>query len=826
MPNLYFWARSQRATHPLAALGLLLATAGPAPARPAAVAPTATLSTEEHNASGLAAAGKPGLHSAAFHGRPATAPWATHTPSAVAAASSTPERLPNARCTAPTLTRLSAGSGPVGGSVTLTGANLGGATGVYFNGLAASSFVVLNATTVLATVPAGAASGSVTVATPDGTTAGAAFTVITDLVVSASAAVAAGTYNSIKVLGTATLAGNVTVSGAVTVQPGGRLNDGCFVLSGPGSFTLAAGGTLGICAAQGLSSSPGVGAIQTTGVRSYSTDATYAYSGTAAQATGNALPAQVRALSTTNDYDLVISSPVAVAQTLTVAGAGDLLANGALTLLSSAGGTALVVNSGGGMVSGDVTVQRYLDPSLNPGLGYRHYSAPVFNTTVAGLTTSGFTPTVNADYNTAATPGAVRPFPTVFGYDQDRLATVSSSYGAFDKGWVSPTDINSYLGLGYGFAVQIGADQRVAFTGQLVNGTIVLDHLRRGAASSPNAADAGWQLLGNPYPSPIDFSRLVDGTDRVNLDAGCYVLESAGPYTGTYRACVNGLPAGGSLIGTAQGFFVRVRSGQTTGALTFRNAHRLTSYASQVPVHRQAADLRPLVQLELRGGGLADVLYAYAEAGTSPAFDSQYDALKLPNTTGLNLASVAGSGESLAIDGRPAFTAATVLPLVVGVPAAGTYALTAVALPNLPAGLDAYLTDAQTGQTLRLAEGQPYSFGVSASQATAVLTGRFSLRFSPAGALAASAALTAAGVSVYPSPAHSSFAVEVPSLGVAGTVQAELLNTLGQVVHRQSAALLATGAHFTVATADLAAGVYTLRLTAGAASLATRVVLN
>ena len=41
--------------------------------------------------------------------------------------------------------------------------------------------------------------------------------------------------------------------------------------------------------------------------------------------------------------------------------------------------------------------------------------------TVASLATSGFTPVVNPAYNSSATPGLVTPFPTVYGYAQDRL---------------------------------------------------------------------------------------------------------------------------------------------------------------------------------------------------------------------------------------------------------------------------------------------------------------------------------------------------------------------------------------------------------------------
>ncbi|GAB2854321.1 T9SS type A sorting domain-containing protein [Hymenobacter ruber] len=91
---------------------------------------------------------------------------------------------------------------------------------------------------------------------------------------------------------------------------------------------------------------------------------------------------------------------------------------------------------------------------------------------------------------------------------------------------------------------------------------------------------------------------------------------------------------------------------------------------------------------------------------------------------------------------------------------------------------------------------------------------------------ATTTALTAAGVSVYPNPAHESFTVRVPAVANATSVQAELLNALGQVVRRQSAALPAAGASLLIPTTDLATGVYTLRLRAGDASLVKRVVIN
>ncbi|MDO7848988.1 FG-GAP-like repeat-containing protein [Hymenobacter sp. M29] len=743
----------------------------------------------------------------------------------------------------PVLTGISPSTGGVGTVVTLTGTGLSNATVVRFTttpavpggGDVTSGFTVNAAGTQITGIvaPNFVRSGPVEVVTAVGTSPtnfSIFFNYVQDLIITGTQTIQPGTYNNITVRNgaTAQLGNNVTTIGAVTVENGGTFNDNCFVLTSNGSFVAAAGATLGICNAGGLAATGASGAIQGTGTRSFAADASYRFNGSAAQVTGTGLPAAVRNLTVAGAGTVTLSAPLTVAQVLALSGAGNFALNGqALTLPSGPGGTALVVNSGTGVVSGSTaTVQRYLNPSKNPGLGYRHYSAPVSGSTVADLATAGFTPEISQGsvYNTSATPGLVTPFPTVYGYDQARIATVTSNYSAFDKGFFVPAALSTPLEVGRGYVVQIGAAQLVDFTGQPNTGpyTLALD---RNAAATPGATEAGWQLLGNPYPAPIDF-RLVDAADRANLDASVYVIESSGPYTGAYRAFVNGVGSS-PLVGSGQSFFVRVSDGQTAGSFTFRNNQRLTTFATQAPVYRTTADARSLVQLALRGAtGAADDFFAYAETGATPAYDIAFDAVKLANSTGLNLSSAATTGERLAIDGRAAFTAATVLSLNVGVPAAGTYSFAAAQLNNLPAGLDALLTDAATGQTVNLRTQPSYSFSVSTAQANAVLTSRFTLRFAASSPLATASALTAAEVTLYPNPAHDRFSVLVPAVAGATQVQGTLLNALGQTVRTQLGAATAQGTRLSFGTSGLAAGVYTLRLRVGTATLAKRVVIQ
>jgi hypothetical protein len=637
-----------------------------------------------------------------------------------------------------------------------------------------------------------------------------------DLVVSTpNQIVAGGNYNSITVTngGSGALQGPVQVSTSLTVQGGGRLDTNCQPLTGSGSFTVADGATLGICDAAGIAAMGSTGAVQVTGTRSFSTAASYVYNGTTTQITGSGLPSQVRDLTTTNTSALTLSQPVAVAQTLTVASSGNVVLNNqVLTLLSSATGTALVVNSGSGTVQGPTaTVQRYLDGSRNAGPGYRQLSAPVSGSTVADLATPSFTPMVNPAYNTSAQPNMVQPYPTVFGYDESRLVTTTNNTPLFDKGWYSPATLSDPLVVAKGYTVNMPANQVVDFVGTLNNGDYSQTLTRQS-----QAAEGGWHLVGNPYPAPLS-SAQISAADRSNLDAAIYISQSTGQYTNTYRSYVNGIGVG-SVIPLGQAFFVRVSAGQSSGTLTLRNSQRATSYATQVAVQRTTADTRPRLNLTLNApSGGADELYVYAESGATTGFDGEQDAAKLPNNNGLNLGALTSAGQSLSIQGLS--TLAGRLALSVQVPAAGNYSLTAAELLNLPAGVQPVLEDTKTGQRTTLtAAGTSYSFAVAAGEN---LAGRFWLNLSTASPLATASALQT-DLALYPNPTHEGQAtLLVPAGTAAGQVQ--VLDALGRLVRQQS---LVVGGATTLKLAGLPAGVYVVRVQAGSEQATRRLTIN
>ncbi|GAB3847468.1 hypothetical protein GCM10028822_08930 [Hymenobacter terrigena] len=511
-----------------------------------------------------------------------------------------------------------------------------------------------------------------------------------------------------------------------------------------------------------------------------------------------------------------------IQRSLTVSGVLSFAANVPVTLLSTPAGTAYIVNNAGGDVKGIVTVQRYITPS-NPGAGYRHYSSPVSkasfdptSNTVADLGTATYTPVVNAAYNSASLPRQVRPYPTVFFYNQQRLATTNASYavGDFDNGFLSPAALTDTLSPGRGYVVNLPGTELVEFRGKPRSGNYSSGFLQRGAQTT-----AGYHLLGNPYPGAISYTTVYGAS--FGIQDGLYVYRSNGPYTGSYSTYLsNGQSVNGGTdnIPLAQGFFVRAQVGG--GQVSFTNAAR-TNAPETAPFQRPAGTA-PALALTLSGPGVANQTRIYFDANATAGFDNGLDAAYLAPTHGLDLASDLAP-EPFAINGLPLPTGTTTVPLRLHAATTGTYTLTVDELANLPAGYHAYLRDGRTSTYTDLATTPTFSLTLAPADAA---TGRFAVVFGTSAVLAAAPAAQAALVALYPNPAPGRTTLLLPQgLRGAAASQVAVLNALGQVV-RHLAAALGTPEAVELPLTGLAPGIYTVRVQAGAVVVSKRLIIE
>ncbi|MBC7449060.1 MAG: T9SS type A sorting domain-containing protein, partial [Hymenobacteraceae bacterium] len=510
---------------------------------------------------------------------------------------------------------------------------------------------------------------------------------------------------------------------------------------------------------------------------------------------------------------------IGIQQVLTMApGSGNLACGNAVTLLSNATGTGMIVNTPtGGVCTGLGSMIRFIS-ATNPAPGYRHYSTPMRAGTSTVNEFADDLPifNINPAYNTAANPNAVRPFPTLFQYDETRIPVATPT---FDRGWMVPAATTTTLIPGKGYSAQTNANTVVDITGTFQNGPVTTPSLTRG-----DFGTSGWNLVGNPYPAPIDW-RLVSKPAAVN-DA-LYVYQPTGKYTGQYASWVNGVAVNSATpeLPSMAGFFVRANTPGATSTLTFTNAARLTTWTNPVFGRPTATttEARSVVRLVVTAPttGKADEAVVYFETGATRAFDRAFDSGK-PVLGGDGYPTLWSSNgtESMAINGLPEadLTSGTVIPLAVRVPADGQYTLSARQLLNLPAGAPVWLEDRQLGTVTNLATDTVYAFSMVAANTTP----RFYLnigRGMPTGTNPA-LDLATARLNVYPNPAQADVTVRLDGLpATMGALTATLIDALGREVLTAMLRPELGTAEAGLDVRTLPQGVYTLRLKpTGAAS--------
>lgn len=144
---------------------------------------------------------------------------------------------------------------------------------------------------------------------------------------------------------------------------------------------------------------------------------------------------------------------------------------------------------------------------------------------------------------------------------------------------------------------------------------------------APRPTSDGWNLLGNPFPTTIDWT-LVAAADRVGLNNAVYAYDTRRML---YTAYAGGVPinGGSQYIGSMQGFFVKVISPSTNGNLTLRNAARVTSTLRDVWRTQGSSDKR--LRLTVANGSYADELVVRFTEEATEQFDSEYDGFKIIN---------------------------------------------------------------------------------------------------------------------------------------------------------------------------------------------------
>ncbi len=145
--------------------------------------------------------------------------------------------------------------------------------------------------------------------------------------------------------------------------------------------------------------------------------------------------------------------------------------------------------------------------------------------------------------------------------------------------------------------------------------------------SSSVAASDGWNLIGNPYPSTLDWD-AASGVTRTGVNNAIYMWDGR---TNRYVTYVTGIGTNGGTryIGSMQGFFVKVGTSGGTGSVTLNNNARVTSVLTDV--WRVSSESK-IIRIKLASGEYDDeTVIRFIDTATEE-FDNELDAYKLMNT--------------------------------------------------------------------------------------------------------------------------------------------------------------------------------------------------
>jgi hypothetical protein len=294
---------------------------------------------------------------------------------------------------------------------------------------------------------------------------------------------------------------------------------------------------------------------------------------------------------------------------------GTLKTADKIKLISTATQTAFIKDNGG-TLSGNVTIQRYVPGST----GFHEISSPLSGATLNNL--SGFTISgANgvAGYLSAGT--------------LDEYRESSNTTSKLDSGYYNYTTLSNPLTSGLGLTGKINGTSTITFSGAAATGTISHNVTKLGS----NATTAGWNLIGNPYPSPISWTNLKNGNPGI-LNGTCYIWKPTSATSGSWQAYNGSLGIGGAndVISLSQGFMI-LKSASGTSSLSFNNSMRQYSLTPAFYKTSVSDEIR----LTLTEGANAAEILSYTEAGRSVEFDADVDGLVPPMLTGTNANSFA-----------------------------------------------------------------------------------------------------------------------------------------------------------------------------------------
>ena len=513
-----------------------------------------------------------------------------------------------------------------------------------------------------------------------------------------------------------------------------------------------------------------------------------------------------------NGQNVTFSDTVRVLGRLTLT-SGALTTAGKLILRSTVDSTAMLTEVTGGTVSGDAIVERYI-PGGSTKRKWRFLSSPV--------NTDGTNSLLSQYIDDIHVTGIGTGFDACSGCTPSIRTYNEATSGAASLGWTNPDNITNPIAKGTGVEVFVRGSRSLAnpflnwtspdnvtidFIGALNTGSVV----KSVSFNNSNTATAdGFNLVGNPYASPINWASNT-GWTKTNLSPWMYIYSAK---SASYNYInEDGVTLIGSdndksaIVPSGQAFFVKAT---TTGAsLTFTEAVKATT--TPFNFFRGMAS-KPTLKytLNFNNEKIDEALIGFDNSATLSGTDVS-EAVKFYNDK-INLYSISTDGIALAVNYRPAPTALDTIRIAVWDYDStnievGNHLLKFDSLNTLTS-FDVYLIDKYTSTTINLKNQNTYHFDIS-TDANSYGNNRFVLVFDASTGIDKRISNTL--ISVYPNPANNELHIKSFNTEYANSnTLVSIRNLVGQTVFTSEAQSLKN--FNTLDIASLEAGVYIIEV--------------
>jgi hypothetical protein len=297
-----------------------------------------------------------------------------------------------------------------------------------------------------------------------------------------------------------------------------------------------------------------------------------------------------------------------------------------------------------------------------------------------------------------------------FGGYIGRLYNETNTSTNINAGWTNLTAGNLSEARGYATA----RPGQITFFGLINNGNISIAVTN---TSSGLAASDGWNLIGNPYPSAIGSTAFI-GANLGKFQANTVYVWDAAALDYVERSALEP----NLTIPSCQGFFIQAN---TATIINFDNSMRLANNStlykiSNTPVKRLYLSL-------MNADSVADRTFIAVHPMATDQVDIDYDAVKLWGNANVQLASMIGNNDYMAIQAVAPISSSKIVPLMYNAVTPGQHRFISPDMADFDS-IDIVLEDTQLNLMHNFKTSGDYVFS---QPATVYGSMRFKLHFLP-----------------------------------------------------------------------------------------------